>query len=182
MATETATVPSDASPSHDVGGKYLTFELAGEDYGLGILTVREILKIMEITSVPRMPSYVKGVVNLRGKVIPVVDLRSKFGIEAVEATDETCIIVVVVGGVETGIVVDRVLEVLDIASDDIDPPPSFGAAVGSDFILGMGRRGEGVTILLDISTVLQERELVPVLTAAQQTPAAKESGAAVDLT
>jgi purine-binding chemotaxis protein CheW len=143
----------------ELGGKYLTFGLAGEDYGLEILRVREIIGMMDITALPRTPDYMKGVINLRGKVIPVVDLRAKFGLETVEATEETCIIVVDVNGVAMGVVVDKVLEVLNIASNDIEPAPSFGVAVDTRFILGMGKAHANVTILLDISEVLTGREV-----------------------
>ena len=141
-----------------IAGKYLTFGLAEEEYGLEILTVREILGVLPVTAVPKAPSFVKGVVNLRGKVIPVVDLRLKFGMDEAEHTDETCIIVVCVGDVEMGIIVDRVSEVLDIGEADIEPPPEFGASmeVEKNFILGMGKSGEGVTILLDIENVLTD--------------------------
>ncbi|RPI62836.1 MAG: chemotaxis protein CheW [Planctomycetaceae bacterium] len=142
-----------------VAGKYLTFSLAGEEYGLEILRVREIIGMMTITSVPRTPEFVKGVINLRGKVIPVVDLRLKFSMPSVENTDETCIIVVDVGDVEMGIMVDKVSEVLDISGDDIEDTPSFGVNVNTDFILGMGKAGGRVTILLDISKVLSTAEL-----------------------
>ncbi|MBN1805060.1 MAG: purine-binding chemotaxis protein CheW [Sedimentisphaerales bacterium] len=139
-------------------GKYLTFALANEEYGLEILKVREIIGYMEITAVPRTPHYVKGVINLRGQVIPVIDLRAKFGMETVEITEETCIIVVEIaqGGhkFSTGIVVDRVQEVLDISSEDIEKAPQFGSAVNTDFILGMGKIGDSVKILLDIDRVL----------------------------
>lgn len=153
-ATSTTTTLDTAGQSLDRGGKYLTFVLADENYGLEILKVREIIGMMDITAVPRTPAYVKGVVNLRGKVIPVVDLRLKFGMEAAEATEQTCIIVVDDGRVETGIIVDKVSEVLDIASNDIEDPPSFGTSVDTSFILGMGKANDRVTILLDISRVL----------------------------
>ena len=145
--------------STERAGKYLTFGLAGEEYGLEILRVREIMGVMDITAVPRTPDFVKGVINLRGKVIPVVDLRLKFGFEALEHTEETCIIVVDVGSIEMGIVVDRVSEVLDIAEENIDDAPSFGSSVNTDFILGMGKSEERVTILLDIQKVLTGEEL-----------------------
>jgi purine-binding chemotaxis protein CheW len=135
-------------------GKYLTFALAEEEYGLEILKVREIISMSEITSVPKTPQYVKGVINLRGKVIPVVDLRLKFAMEEAPYTDETCIIVVDVNGVEMGIIVDHVSEVLDIAGGDIEDAPEFGASVDIDFILGMGKAEGRVTILLDISKVI----------------------------
>jgi purine-binding chemotaxis protein CheW len=142
-----------------LGGKYLTFGLAEEEYGLEILKVREIIGMMDITAVPRTPEFVRGVINLRGKVIPVVDLRLKFGMPGTAATEETCIIVVDVGSVEMGIIVDKVSEVLDIASDDIEPPPSFGVSVDTEFILGMGKANNKVTILLDISQVLTHEDL-----------------------
>ena len=149
----------------DVGrraGKYLTFGLADEEYGLEILKVREIIGVMDVTAVPRTPEFVKGVINLRGKVIPVVDLRLKFGIEEAERTDETCIIVVDVDGLEIGIVVDKVSEVLDIAGENIEDPPSFGTNVDTDFILGMGKADERVTILLDISKVLRNSDVAAI--------------------
>ena len=156
------------SQAQSLAGKYLTFSLAGEEYGLEILKVREIIGIMEITSVPRTPEYVKGVINLRGKVIPVVDLRLKFEMEEAKHTEETCIIVVAVAGIEMGIVVDNVSEVLDIDGQDIEEAPSFGTNVHTEFILGMGKSEERVTILLDISKVLTGDELEAMQTAADE--------------
>jgi purine-binding chemotaxis protein CheW len=145
------------------GGKYLTFALGKEEYGLEILKVREIIGYMDITAVPRTPPYVKGVINLRGQVIAVLDLRSKFAMETAQKTEETCIIVVEIrhGGrkLSTGIVVDHVSEVLDIPGESIEDAPSFGAAVDTDFILGMGKIGESVKILLDIDRVLGDEEI-----------------------
>jgi len=139
-------------------GKYLTFALGPEEYGLEILKVREIIGYMEITAVPQTPQYVKGVINLRGQVIPVIDLRTNFGMNTAEVTEETCIIVVETSNssrkFSTGIVVDRVQEVLDIAGEDIEGTPEFGSAVNTDFILGMGKIGDSVKILLDIDRVL----------------------------
>lgn len=146
-------------------GKYLTFSLAGEEYGLEILRVREIIGLMEITAVPRTPGFVKGVINLRGKVIPVIDLRLKFGMEEGERTDETCIIVVDVGAVEMGIVVDKVSEVLSIAEEEIEDTPSFGVDVDTEFILGIGKAADRVTILLDIAKVLTASEIAGLATA-----------------
>jgi len=146
------------------GGKYLTFALGKEEYGLEILKVREIIGYMEITSVPRTPGHVKGVINLRGQVISVIDLRSKFGMETAEKTDETCIIVVETKHsgrkLSTGLIVDRVSEVLDIAGEKIEDPPSFDSAVDTDFILGMGKIGESVKILLDIDRVLSAADSI----------------------
>lgn len=140
-------------------GKYLTFVLGGEEYGLEILKVREIIGLMDITSVPQTPVFIKGVINLRGKVIPVIDLRLKFGMEEAEPTDETCIIVVDIGGSLMGIFVDTVSEVLDVTADQIEPPPSFGSAIDTVFILGMGKIKGKVKILLDIEKVLSAEEL-----------------------
>jgi purine-binding chemotaxis protein CheW len=139
-------------------GKYLTFALGNEEYGLEILKVREIIGFMQITAVPQTPAHVKGVINLRGQVIPVIDLRMKFGMNAAEVTEETCIIVVEIDQTgrtfQTGIVVDRVKEVLDIAGEHIEDAPQFGSSVETNFILGMGKVNGAVKILLDIDKVL----------------------------
>jgi purine-binding chemotaxis protein CheW len=161
MSTESKSESANLSR----GGKYLTFALGKEEYGLQILKVREIIGFMDITAVPRTPPYVKGVINLRGQVISVIDLRSKFGMEPAERTDETCIIVVEIqtgaGGrkLSTGIVVDRVSEVLNIAGETIEDPPAFGSSVQTDFILGMGKIGDSVKILLDIDKVLSTDDI-----------------------
>lgn len=156
--TETAQALSNENRSAQ-SGKYLTFFLADESYGLEILKVREIIGAMTITPVPKTPGYVKGVINLRGRVIPVVDLRLKFHLDETEATDETCIIVVDVEGTQTGIYVDSVDEVLDISDENIESTPDFGARVTTDFILGVAKMDEGVKILLDIDKVLTTREI-----------------------
>ncbi len=139
-------------------GKYLTFSLGAEQYGLEILKVREIIGYIEVTAVPQTPHHVKGVINLRGQVIPVIDLRAKFGMETAEVTEQSCIIVVEIAQegrkCSMGIVVDRVQEVLDIAGGSIEDAPRFGASVNTDFILGMGKVGDAVKILLDIDKVL----------------------------
>jgi len=148
--------------SRDTGGqlnKYLTFALGQEIYALEILMVREIIGLMEITKVPRMPDFVRGVINLRGKVIPVVDLRCKFGMESVEETKETCIIVVDLSDMLMGIVVDRVSEVLDIPREEIEDTPSFGVTVSTEFILGIGKVKGKVIIILDIRAVLTSEEI-----------------------
>ena len=142
------------------GGKFLTFQLQDEEYGLEILKVREIMGILNITPVPQTPDYIKGVINLRGAVIPVVDLRLKFSLQEDEYDQKTCIIVVDVGGVMMGIVVDTVSEVMDIEAADIERAPSFGASLNTDYILGMGKVEEKVKILLDINKVLSSEELV----------------------
>jgi len=144
-------------------GKYLTFALADEEYGIGILKVKEIIGMMGITPVPQTPSYVKGVINLRGKVIPVVDLRSKFEMESIDYTDRTCIIVVEIEGkdesIQIGIVVDTVSEVLNVRESDIEDTPTFGTRVNTEFILGMAKIEGNVKILLDIDSVLSAKEL-----------------------
>ena len=147
----------------DREGKYLTFSLAGEEYGIGILKVKEIIGMMPITHVPQTPDYVKGVVNLRGKVIPVVDLRLKFGIEPIDYSERTCIIVVEIihanKTLSMGIVVDSVSEVLNIKSGDIEDTPSFGTKLKTEFILGMAKTGSNVKILLDIDLVLADEDV-----------------------
>jgi purine-binding chemotaxis protein CheW len=140
-------------------GKYLTFALAREEYGIEILKVREIIGYMSITAVPRMPVFVKGVINLRGQVIPVIDLRCRFDMETKEITDQTCIIVVDIShegrSFNAGLIVDRVQEVLDIGQENIDDAPQFGTDVNTDFILGIGKAGNSIKILLDIDRVLE---------------------------
>jgi purine-binding chemotaxis protein CheW len=135
-------------------GKYLTFALGREEYGLEILKVMEIIGIMDITAVPQVPEYVKGVINLRGKVIPVISLRRKFGMQEIEYTAETCIIVVNLGEILVGIVIDKVQEVLDIPKDNIEDPPSSGVTGKTDYILGIGKVGDAVKILLNIDKIL----------------------------
>lgn len=153
--------------------KYLTFNLGGEQYGLEILKVREIIGLMDITKVPRTPTFVRGVINLRGKVIPVIDLRNKFGMEKIEDTDQTCIIVVDLllesTHLQMGIIVDSVSEVLDIMQEDIEDTPSFGTAVSINFIKGIAKTKGGVKILLNIEEVLTKDEIVllPKATAAE---------------
>jgi purine-binding chemotaxis protein CheW len=161
MSTITANKAS-AEKAGSAGGKFLTFFLAGEEYGIEILKVHEIIGMMLITSVPRTPQFIRGVINLRGKVIPIVDLRLKFDMESMDQTSETCIIVVHVQGVEMGIVVDRVSEVLNIGGSEIEDAPSFGADVNTDYILGIGKSQGKVKILLDIDRVLSTSDLVDI--------------------
>ncbi|MFC1523585.1 chemotaxis protein CheW [Thermodesulfobacteriota bacterium] len=143
----------------NLAGKYLTFVLGKEHYGINILKVREIIGLMEITAVPHTPQYLKGVINLRGRVIPVVDLRMKFHMNSQEYTDRTCIIVVEVqdqtGVIQIGMVVDSVSEVLNVAGADVEPPPSFGKQItGMQNILGMAKANDSVTSLLDIDRIV----------------------------
>ncbi|OGR26778.1 MAG: chemotaxis protein CheW [Desulfobacterales bacterium RIFOXYA12_FULL_46_15] len=147
-------------------GKYLTFSLEKEEYGIGILKVKEIIGMMPITSVPRTPEFVKGVVNLRGKVIPVLDLRAKFEMPSIPYTERTCIIVVEIdSSVSTiliGIVVDSVCEVLNIREEEIEETPKFGTRLKHDYILGMAKREGGVKILLNIDKVLSSEEMMEI--------------------
>ncbi len=147
----------------DKEGKYLTFSLAEEEYGIGILKIKEIIGMMPITSVPKTPEFVKGVINLRGKVIPVIDLRLRFGMEELAYTERTCIIVVEIDGqtgtILIGIVVDAVSEVLNIKKENIEETPTFGAKLNTQYILGMAKMEGGVKILLDIDQVLNSEEL-----------------------
>lgn len=141
-------------------GKYLTFTLGEEEYGVDIVKIREIIGMMKVTSMPKMPEYVKGVINLRGRVIPIIDLRLRFGMDEVEHTERTCIIVVEVaahGGnrLVVGTVVDSVSEVLNIKSAEIEDAPALGASLDDDFLLGMAKIEGGVKILLDIDRVLR---------------------------
>ena len=147
----------------DKEGKYLTFSMANEEYGVGILKVKEIIGMMPITSVPRTPEFVKGVINLRGQVIPVICLRMRFRLNAADYTERTCIVVVEIESedrtIPVGIVVDSVSEVLNIRGADIDDTPMFGTNMDTDYILGMAKMQGGVKILLDIDRVLNAEEL-----------------------
>lgn len=149
--------------SDEQAGKYLTFSLACEEYGLEILKVNEIIGIMNVTHIPKAPEFVRGVINLRGKVIPVVDLRRIFGMETAEDTERTCIIVVQVAQnshqVTMGVIVDDVSEVMDIEGPQIEPAPEFGSSVDTDFILGMGKVDRKVVMLLDVDKVLSGAEI-----------------------
>lgn len=160
--------------------QYLSFSLAGTDYGVGILQVKEILQYETVTPVPSMPASVRGVINLRGSVVPIVDLAVKFGLPATPVTRRTCILVVEVAldGLATvmGMVADSVSEVLELAQSDIEPPPAFGTRIRADFLLGMGKVGRGFVLLLDLDRVLSagERELLASIdsTAGAEPPAA----------
>jgi purine-binding chemotaxis protein CheW len=144
-------------------GKYLTFSMGQEHYGIGIRTVKEIIGMMPITSVPQTPHFFRGVINLRGKVIPVMDLRIRFGMEEAEYTERTCIVVVEVPGKSStqlvGVVVDSVSEVVNIKGEDIEKTPSFGSSFDSDYILGLAKISGGVKILLDIDRTLCAEQL-----------------------
>lgn len=140
-------------------GKYLTFHLAGEDYGIEIRFVIEIIGIQKITDVPDMPDFIRGVINLRGKVIPVMDVRARFCMQVREYDDRTCIIVVNIDGTEVGLVVDEVSEVADIPAKNVEPPPRTGKSTGSRYIQGMGKIGDEIKILLDVQKLLFDEEM-----------------------
>ncbi len=150
------------SLAQEAAGQYLTFRLGGEMYALPILKVQEIIGIMPVTAVPKAPDFVRGVINLRGKVIPVVDLRLKFCMESQEDTERTCIIVVQLScqgrPVTMGVIIDEVSEVLSVGASQIEPAPGFGASVDADFILAMAKIDERVVMLLDIQKALTGAE------------------------
>jgi purine-binding chemotaxis protein CheW len=148
--------------------KYLTFHLADEDYGIEIRYVIEIIGIQRITDVPDMPAFIRGVINLRGKVIPVMDVRARFNLPDREYDDRTCIIVVDVDGTEVGLVVDEVSEVADIPESNVEPPPKTGKGGGNNYIQGMGKINKTVKILLDVHKLLFSEEMVEMLAKAQE--------------
>lgn len=152
----TATAPAPVASS--LAGKYLTVVLENEAYGIGVLKVREIIRMQKITPVPQMPTFVKGVINLRGRVIPVVDLRVKFGVKA-EFAERTCIVVVQVKlptdqTVQMGLIVDSVEEVVTLQAGEIEPTPEFGTRVDTTYLLGMAKVKGAVKTLLDIDRVV----------------------------
>lgn len=170
MEESTKTMDQAVKAMTEKEGKYLTFKLAGEEYGIGILKIKEIIGMMPVTTVPQTPSFVKGVINLRGKVIPVMDLRLRFGMKETDYTERTCIIVVEIEGssgtVMIGTVVDSVSEVLNIKGEDIEDTPTFGTRLEMDYILGMAKMEGGVKILLDIDHVLNEEYIAAIEQAA----------------
>lgn len=166
MAQVARQLDTESTALHDKEGKYLTFTLADEDYGLEILKVREIIGMMDITAIPQTPDYVKGVINLRGRVIPVIDLRLRFSLPPMDYGERTCIIVVDVkshlNAVQVGVVVDSVSEVLNVIGGDIEPPPEFGAQIDTSYILGIAKAKGAIKILLDIDKVLASEELAGI--------------------
>jgi purine-binding chemotaxis protein CheW len=166
MSTEvhSATIESAGPALTDArAGKYLTFQLASEEFGIRVLKVREIMGLQEVTAVPQTPAHVKGVINLRGKVVPVIDLRLRFDLPAAEYTQRTCIIVTQVHGesgpVLMGIIVDGVSEVLNLAGPEIEDTPDFGEELAGNYLLGLAKVKGKVKILLDIDRVLSAQEL-----------------------
>ncbi len=164
MGEQEKTVHGEHGRSNSREGKYLSFSLESEEYGISILKVKEIIGMIQITPLPQTPAYVKGVINLRGKVIPVIDLRQRFGMNSIDYTDRTCVVVVEIdsnsGSLHIGIVVDSVSEVINIKSADIEDTPSFGMTLSTEYILGIAKKAGSVGILLDIDRVLNTDEQV----------------------
>ena len=179
-----------ASPAHaalalranEAPSQYLTFALGGEMFAVGILNVKEIIEYGNLTEIPMMPTFIRGVINLRGSVVPVIDLAARFGGKSAELNRRTCIVIVEVSDQETrhdiGIMVDAVSEVLDIPGSEIEPPPSFGARIRADFIFGMGKVAGKFVIILNINKVLSVEEIAQLTTTeAYAEPAASTGGA-----
>lgn len=163
MATSATTAASTAQSGAQDNQQYLTFNLGGEMYAIGILQIKEILEFGNLTTVPMMPPFIRGVINLRGSVVSVIDLSARFGGTASAVTKRTCIVIVEVRTGEEqqdiGVVVDSVSEVLEISGKDVEPAPNFGAKIRSDFIQGMGKVDSKFVIILDVNRVLSVDEM-----------------------
>ncbi|HOK67781.1 MAG TPA: chemotaxis protein CheW [Anaerohalosphaeraceae bacterium] len=150
--------PSEKNPASE--GKYLTFAIGNEEFGIEILQIREIIGYVPVTPVPKSPVYLKGILNLRGQVIPVIDLRLKFGMPEKEITDQTCIVIIETqtaeGATLTGLIVDRVSEVLEIEAEQIEPAPSLGSTIDTSFLRGIAKTNDSVKLLLEIDSVVQQ--------------------------
>jgi purine-binding chemotaxis protein CheW len=157
----------------------LTFQLSGEMYAVGILNVKEIIEYGSLTEIPMMPAFIRGVINLRGSVVPVIDLAARFGGHQTETSRRTCIVIIELASAEErhdiGVVVDAVSEVLEVLSTDIEPAPAFGAKIRADFIAGMGKIAGKFVIILDIQKVLSVEEIASLATVAER---GAETGAA----
>jgi purine-binding chemotaxis protein CheW len=155
--------------------QYLSFTLAGGDYAVGILQVKEILQYDTVTKVPGVPASVRGVINLRGSVVPVIDLAVKFGLAPMPVTNRTCVLIVEASlegeGAVMGVLADSVREVLELGSADVEPPPSFGTAIKVEYITGMAKVGKGFVLLLDLDKVISAREKAAALELAADEPA-----------
>ncbi len=158
-----ATLARKDAPAAAEPCQYLTFTLGGEMYAVETLSVKEIIEYGQVTTVPMMPSSIRGVINLRGAVVPVIDLKARFGGQPTEVTRRTCIVIIEMGGSDEcqvlGILVDTVSEVLEIPPSEVEAPPAFGARIRADFIRGMGKVGGGFVILLNVEAVLSSDEL-----------------------
>ena len=152
--------------------QYLTFLLSGEMYAVGILNVKEIIEYGQLTEIPMMPAFIRGVINLRGSVVPVIDLAARFGGQQTETSRRTCIVIIELSNGEErhdiGVVVDAVSEVLEVSAADIEPPPAFGAKIRADFIAGMGKISGKFVIILDIQRVLSVDEIATLATVADR--------------
>ena len=166
MNNVTATCISRSVEVDSRAGKYLSFFLASEEYGVEILKVQEIIGRMPITPVPLTSRYIRGVINLRGKIHPIMDLKVKFGMDESRMTDETCIIVIKTSSMMMGILVDKVSEVINVASNDIEDTPSFGADINPEYLLGVGKTGGRVRLLLDIEKVITTSDFINMKKAA----------------
>ena len=160
MNNATAVKGNQSSKVDSRAGKYLTFFLDREEYGVEILKVQEIIGRMPITPVPLTSKYIRGVINLRGKIHPIMDLKIKFGMDETPMTDETCIIVIKTASMMMGVLVDKVSEVVNVASGDIEDTPSFGADVNPEYLLGIGKTGGQVRLLLDIEKVITTADII----------------------
>ena len=159
MTTETPTTTENIKEEKvQHGGKFLSFFLKDEEYGIEILKVQEIIGMQPITRVPGTSGNIRGVINLRGKIIPVSDLRTRFGMEECDDSSETCTIVVQTAGIEIGVIVDRVSEVIDIPNEEIEDVPTFGGDFGTDLLLGIGNTDGHVRLLIDIDSILTNVE------------------------
>lgn len=152
-----------AQAAADEGGQYLTFLLGGEMYAIDILNIKEIIEYGQVTEVPMMPAFIRGVINLRGRVVPVINLLARFGKPSTEITWRSCIVIIEAGTEEErqdiGVVVDSVSEVLDIPASEVEPAPSFGSKIRSDFIGGMGKVNGKFVVMLDVNKVLSVDEM-----------------------
>ena len=159
-------VADAAAQRREDESQYLTFTLRGEMFAIGILNIKEILEYGQLTGVPMMPEFIRGVINLRGSVVPVVDLAARFGGKRSEITKRSCIVIIEVNGEDgrqdIGVVVDAVSEVLEIPATEIEPPPAFGAKIRADFIQGMGKVDGKFVIILNVDRVLSVEELALV--------------------
>jgi len=164
-------VPANALSNTVDVQQYLTFLLSGEMYAVGILNVKEIIEYGQLTEIPMMPAFIRGVINLRGAVVPVIDLAARFGGQRTETSRRTCIVIVELSHGDEhhdiGVVVDAVSEVLEVSGADIEPPPAFGAKIRADFIHGMGKIGGKFVIILDIQKVLSVDEIAALATVAE---------------
>ena len=176
---KSAAVSTNAAAGSNEIAQYLTFLLGGEMYAVGILNVKEIIEYGQLTEIPMMPAFIRGVINLRGSVVPVIDLSARFGGQQTEVSRRTCIVIIEIGNEEErhdiGVVVDAVSEVLEVSSADIEPAPSFGAKIRADFIDGMGKIGGKFVIILSIQRVLSVDEIAMLATVKDRGP---DAGAA----